>query len=107
MLFLCNAVLQIIPLSYWCYIVQLLFLVFNPITGRSGAASNPDVLLACLSALLFWITIHVLIPLFLQIRKEIITKIVVLLVRSTERVSELTDFFVPRYTSLYINVYFG
>ncbi|KAH8271623.1 hypothetical protein KR018_011296 [Drosophila ironensis] len=40
--------LQVFPFCYFCYLFYLLLVVFFPIVGRSGSASNPDITVAFL-----------------------------------------------------------
>lgn len=40
--------LQVFPFCYFCYLFYLLLVIFFPIFGRSGSASNPDLIVALL-----------------------------------------------------------
>ncbi|KAH8400959.1 hypothetical protein KR009_002178, partial [Drosophila setifemur] len=42
--------LQVFPFCYFCYLFYMLLVVFFPIVGRSGSASNPDITIAFVCA---------------------------------------------------------
>ena len=73
--------LQVFPLSYWSYVIQLFLLVFIPISGRRGASNNPDVLVGCLVSFLFCVLIQFLTPVLVKIEKRISNRIITFLVR--------------------------
>ena len=73
--------LQVFPLSYWSYVIQLFLLVFIPISGRRGANNNPDVLVGCLVSFLFCVLIQFLTPVLVRIEKRISNRIITFLVR--------------------------
>ena len=72
--------LQVFPLSYWSYVIQLFLLVFIPISGRRGADNNPDVLVGCLVSFLFCVLIQFLTPVLVKIEKRINNRIITFLV---------------------------
>ena len=72
--------LQVFPLSYWSYVIQLFLLVFIPISGRRGANNNPDVLVGCLVSFLFCVLIQFLTPVLVKIEKRISNRIITFLV---------------------------
>lgn len=45
------AILQIIPFLYSCYVIYIFIVLMVPSQGRSGSASNPDIMIAGLATL--------------------------------------------------------
>lgn len=45
------ATFQVIPFLYSCYVVYIFIVVMTPIQGRSGSASNPDIMISGLATL--------------------------------------------------------
>ena len=85
--FVCYLTFQIIPLTYWSYVIQLQLLVFIPISGRRGAVTNPDILVGCSVSVLFVILIQFIIPIFVKMEKRTTRRVVTALVR--ERITVL------------------
>ena len=79
--FLSYLTFQMIPLTYWSYVIQLQLLVFIPISGRRGAVTNPDLLVGCSVSVLFGILVQFITPLFLKIKRKTTRRIVISLVR--------------------------
>ena len=93
--------LQVFPLSYWSYVIQLFLLVFIPISGRRGATTNPDVLVGCLVSFLFCVLIQFLTPVLVKIEKRISYRIITFLVRGIFILQSFTtDFLLYRFTSV-------
>ena len=91
--------LQVFPLSYWSYVIQLFLLVFIPISGRRGATTNPDVLVGCLVSFLFCVLIQFLTPVLVKIEKRISYRIITFLVRGVFILQDFTtDFLYTSYT---------
>lgn len=92
--------LQVFPLSYWSYVIQLFLLVFIPISGRRGANNNPDVLVGCLVSFLFCVLIQFLTPVLVKIEKRISNRIITFLVSVLVILQSFTTFRSYRFTSV-------
>ena len=96
--------LQVFPLSYWSYVIQLFLLVFIPISGRRGATTNPDVLVGCLVSFLFCVLIQFLTPVLVKIEKRISYRIITFLVRGIFILQSFTtDFLFHSYRFTSVN----
>ena len=94
--------LQVFPLSYWSYVIQLFLLVFIPISGRRGATTNPDVLVGCLVSFLFCVLIQFLTPVLVKIEKRISYRIITFLVRGIFLLQGFTTNFYTYYIDLQV-----
>ena len=92
--------LQVFPLSYWSYVIQLFLLVFIPISGRRGANNNPDVLVGCLASFLFCVLIQFLTPVLVKIEKRISNRTITFLVRVLFILWSFTTLIFYRFTSV-------
>ena len=68
--FLLLNLVMLAPLSFWSYIMQLVFTIFIPIMGRRGESLNPDLILGLVSALFTVILAALVLPVFYSLRQQ-------------------------------------
>ena len=66
--------------------MQLLLLVFIPISGRRGAVTNPDILVGCAVSLLFGLLTQFITPLYLKMKRSITRRIITAMVWKINRI---------------------
>jgi len=57
---------QLVPMTMWSYMIQLIFIIFIPISGRKGTSSNPDILIGLAAAVSTFILLQSLQPVFIS-----------------------------------------
>lgn len=72
--FLLYTLLQIVPLTMWSYVIQLVTMIFVPIMGRRGASGNPDIILGVASAIFTISLLQFVFPIIISIRKQFFLK---------------------------------
>ncbi|XP_023327350.1 endoplasmic reticulum metallopeptidase 1 [Eurytemora carolleeae] len=60
---------QFVPLTMWCYMVQLVFTIFIPIMGRRGASSNPDIFIGLAVSGSTYLLVQFLLPLLVLMKR--------------------------------------
>ena len=81
--FLLYQLAILLPLALWAYVIQLLVTIFLPIMGRRGSQGNPDIILGVAVSTLTIVFLHLVLPVFLAVRKQWLLRSICTIVFST------------------------